>query len=375
MPGAVPLSGRLTENNLPGLLNYLHEIKATGTLSLGREGVNKKLYIKDGGIVFASSTYEGDRLGEMLLKAGKINLRQFDAVSKVIRQTGKRMGGILVELGFLKAKDLFWGVKYQVQEIVSSLFDWTEGGYEFLPGELPPAEVITLHMSTANLILQGIKRIDDWTRISRGIPPMDTVLKLTANPLRLYQDVDMSAEERAVISLFDGRRTINEVFSQAKVGDFEALKAVYVFYSIGLVEEERGKGGKAAPAPAAGGPEKKLDRVTVHKAYIDSKSQNFYELLGLDSEASLAEVESAYQKLAKLYHPDQQFREGMEELSGELEELFNKVTEAYQILSDDSRRWEYDLSLATVMTGGGKGKGAKAKKAKDPGKAKDAFEK
>ncbi len=376
MSPGIPLAGKLDENNLPRLLSHIHEIKSTGTLALLRDGVNKKLFIKNGDIIFASSTYEGDRLGEILLKTGKITLSQFDAASKVVIQTGKRMGGVLVELGHLKPKDLFWGVKYQVQEIVASLFDWTDGDYEFTAGELPASEVITLHMSTANLILQGIKRIDDWTRISRGVPPMKSVLAITANPLKLYQDIGLSEGERTMLSLFDGKKSIKEVFSLSKMGDFDALKAVYTFYSIGMLEEAGASapaGKKAGTAKGADiGPTPGLEKTAVHKAYIDSKSQNYYELLHIDTEATSVEVEEAYLKMAKTYHPDQQFKAGMQQLKGELEELFNSLTEAYNILSDDSRRWEYDLSLATVMQGKS---GTGYKKAKDPAKAKEAFSK
>lgn len=376
MSPGIPLAGKLDENNLPRLLSHIHEIKSTGTLALLRDGVNKKLFIKNGDIIFASSTYEGDRLGEILLKTGKISLSQFDAASKVVIQTGKRMGGVLVELGYLKPKDLFWGVKFQVQEIVASLFAWTDGEYEFAAGELPSSEVITLHMSTANLILQGIKRIDDWTRISRGMPPMNSVLALTANPLKLYQDIGLTGEERTVLSLFDGKRKIKEVLALSKMGDFDALKTVYTFFSIGMLDEAGAgapAGKKAGPAKGADiGPALGLDKTSVHKAYIDSMNQNYYELLHIDTEATSIEVGEAYLSMAKLYHPDQQFREGMQQLKGELEELFNRVTEAYNILSDDSRRWEYDLSLATVMQGKS---GTGYKKAKDPAKAKEAFSK
>jgi len=380
MPAAVPMSGKLEENGLPRILNYLHEIKSTGTLALTKEGVTKSLYLKNGSIIFASSNYDGDRLGEILLKVGKINVGQYDMAVKVMKQTGKRMGGVMVELGHLSPKDLFWGVKYQVQEIVASLFAWTDGDYEFKPGALPAAEVITLHMSMANLIIQGVKRIDDWTRISRGIPSMDSVLKVTSNPVKLYQDVDMSEEEKRIISLFDGKRTIRDAFEIAKLGDFEALKAVYVFYSIGMLEEvgqtAAGAKPKKAPEklPPAGPGERPLDKTAIHKAYIDSKGQNYYEIFKLDSEATSKEIEDAYHRLAKLYHPDQQFKDGMASFRDELEELFNKVTEAYSILSDDSRRWEYDLSLATVMTGKA-GHTGQTKKPKDQGKAKEAFDK
>jgi curved DNA-binding protein CbpA len=370
MPSPAPLSGKLDENNLPAILTHLHGIKASGTLSLAKDSVIRNLYIKNGEIIFASSNYEGDRLGEVLLKAGKINVKQFEMASKVMSHTKKRLGGILVELGYLKPKDLFWGVKYQVQEIVASMFDMTEGYYEFIPGEIPPGEVITLHMSTANLIMHGIKRIDDWTRISRGIPPMETVLRPTSDPMKLYQDIDLSSEEKMILSLFDGKRTIKDAISQCKVGDFEALKAVYVFFSIGMLDKGGGKPQKK-PVMTRLEAEPVIDRTAIQKAYFDAKVQNHYEVLGLDSEASQEEIESAYQRLARLYHPDGQFTPGMEKLAGELGELFAKVSEAYAILSNDSRRWEYDLSLATVMTDGAPV--SKKKKPKDAGKAKDAF--
>ncbi len=376
MPETVPLKGRLKDNSLPKLLNYLSEIKGTGTLTLASGGLTKRLFLQDGGIIFASSTYEGDRLGELLLKAGKLNVAQFEAASKVVVATGKRMGGVMVELGFIKPKDLFWGVKYQVQEIVCSLFTWTDGEYEFVPGELPGSEVITLHMSTANLIIKGIKRIDDWTRISRGIPSMDTVLCVTSNPLKLYQDVDLTQEEKNIISLFDGQRTIKQVFDQTSIGDFEALKAVYVLYTIGIIEQAP-VGGKSAsrpapPRPVAAQKVPALDKDAIHKAYTASRGQNHYQLLGLNAEASTADIEAAYHRLAKLYHPDQQFREGMASAKDELGELFGKVTEAYKILSDDSRRWEYDLSLSSMGSGEPKPRPATAK---DPAKAREAFAK
>jgi curved DNA-binding protein CbpA len=377
MPKPVPLSGRLEENSLPKLLNYINELKNSGTLAVSRDSIEKRLFIKDGSIIFASSNYEGDRLGELLLKAGKITVSQFDTAVKVLKQSDKRMGGILVELGYIKPKDLFWGVKYQVQEIICSLFAWTEGSYEFRAGELPQTEVITLHMSSANLIMQGIKRIDDWTRISRGIPDMDAVLVMTSDPMKLYQDVDISEDEKKVLSLFDGKRSIKDVFAQSKVGDFEALKAVYLFYTIGMLvqagSQTAAKPGKAAKAePQPPNPDASA-KEAVHKAYLDSMSQDYYELLGIDSEADAGEIEAACQRLAKQYHPDNQFRKGFEKMRGELEHLFNKVTEAREILTDDSRRWEYDLSLATVLSDKSSPSVKRYTRSKDPAKAKEAY--
>src|SRR5512135_1496594 len=129
MAGPFNPSGTMDENSLARLVNHLHEINATGTLALAREGITKRLFFKDGDIVFAASTDSEDRLGEMLLKARKINVRQFDAATRAVVKTGRRLGGLLVEMGYLKPKDLFWGVKFQVEEIVCGLFSWTDGTY------------------------------------------------------------------------------------------------------------------------------------------------------------------------------------------------------------------------------------------------------
>lgn len=63
-------------------------------------------------------------------------------------------------------------------------------------------------------------------------------------------------------------------------------------------------------------------------------SKNFYEVLSISRSADSAEVKHAYYKLAKLYHPDQ------DPLNSE---LFKAISEAYEVLKDEQRRYDYDL--------------------------------
>ncbi|HEY5594696.1 MAG TPA: DUF4388 domain-containing protein, partial [Nitrospiria bacterium] len=166
----MPVSGRLRDQRLPKILTHLQRQKKTGVLVVRRNDQHKAIFIKDGDTVFAASKYQDDWLGEVLLKAGKITLGQYEKASEVTRSTQKRFGTVLVEHRVLTAKDLFWAVTHQVKEIILSLFTWLDGEYQFEEGPLPAQEIITLKMSTANLILDGIRRINDFVRLRNELP-------------------------------------------------------------------------------------------------------------------------------------------------------------------------------------------------------------
>src|SRR5512140_1959686 len=99
-PFAVPggLRGTLARLALPELLRELQAAAATGILSLSDEGARKALYLCVGRVVFATSNQTSDRLGEVLLRAGKITREQSEASARALAN-GRRQGRALIELG------------------------------------------------------------------------------------------------------------------------------------------------------------------------------------------------------------------------------------------------------------------------------------
>ena len=63
------------------------------------------------------------------------------------------------------------------------------------------------------------------------------------------------------------------------------------------------------------------------------KRKNYYEILGVTPDSSTAEIKAAYRKLARKYHPD---------VNPDSAERFKDITEAYEILSNNSQRNKYD---------------------------------
>src|SRR4030042_3855569 len=140
------ISGFLKHYLLADIFLDLHRSEKDGILEIRNGSTFKRIYMKNGDMVFATSNKEEDRLGEVLLKAGRITADQYYQSVAIIEKTGKRLGTVLVELGYIKPEDLIWLVRHQVEEIVLSLFQWEDGNFIFKEGPLLSDEVITLKL-------------------------------------------------------------------------------------------------------------------------------------------------------------------------------------------------------------------------------------
>ena len=73
--------------------------------------------------------------------------------------------------------------------------------------------------------------------------------------------------------------------------------------------------------------------------------RDYYEILGLERNATDSDIKRSYRKLARQYHPDVNKED-------EAETIFKEVSEAYTILSDPQRRAAYDRLIHMAMTQG-----------------------
>ncbi len=325
----IPLQGSIKDTSLVKILVHLNRSIKTGTLTVSTPSAIKKIYLKMGDVIFASSTYEDDRLGEMLLKAGKITVEQYDESVEILKATGKKQGAILVELGYLTPKELFWGLKYQVNEIIQGMFLLEDAQYEFREGDIPVQEVISLKMSMGNLIYAGINRITNWTRIRNEMPDTDSVLKLSEDPLSLFQDIELSPQDKKILSLIDGEKTIKEIIDNSWMGSFEALRILYVLWSIGMIEKAAVQKEALKPSKTRGKPkgetlneileplsEEDSQITKINSLYSRLESLSFNELLDVDKKADSGTIKKRYYQLAKEYHPDRHltsFRPGYQD--------------------------------------------------------------
>ena len=82
--------GDLASVGLPDVLEFLRVTRRTGVLNFKKDRLKKNLYIKDGNVIFATSSELEDRLGDLLLQWGRISKDAYDrSVSMLGSKSGK----------------------------------------------------------------------------------------------------------------------------------------------------------------------------------------------------------------------------------------------------------------------------------------------
>ena len=296
--------GTLDQVGVPAILRALVRADQTGPLRFTRGRVTKTVYLQRGRLIFATSTDPDDRLGEMLLRKGLISYRDLEESVKAIR-AGKRQGTALVESGSIRSRDLVQGVTEQVQEIVYSLFLWEDGAYEFVEGELPTREVILLRMPTEDILMEGIRRVERWSRIQAGAGAL--AQRYTASPesTGILQSMTLSKDELGLVALLDGVPTLEEICAASRQPDFEICRAVWGLWVTGVLDR--------VPQDAEEGP-RALDKTVPHAEAagasvareieaFNSRHRFLYEIVTRElREESVGFFEQAFVRVA-MEHP------------------------------------------------------------------------
>jgi hypothetical protein len=157
------LSADVGSFSLADVLHLLHASSKSGFFIFENGDHTKSVYLHRGEVVFATSNQKFDRLGECLVRSGAITSEQFNEAMKFYTPSS-HFGKILVERDFLTSRELWSGVKLQVEEIVRSLFAYESGSVLFWEGEIRPDNVVRLSLPTRRLIAEGLKRRDELLR-------------------------------------------------------------------------------------------------------------------------------------------------------------------------------------------------------------------
>lgn len=282
------IRGSLKEASLPDVLQLLSMGKKTGCLSVGHRGSFGYIFFDKGKIVYASIVNRRDRLGDMLVKNGMISQDQLDAaVDAQIRRRDKKIGELLVEQRALTPEQLRQFLRAQIEEAVYFLFTWTEGTFNFEPEVMPSEQDTLVSIGPESLLLEGARRVDEWSLIEKKIPSFDIVFEIDRAHL-MTNEAGLTNEQRVVLQLINGVRDVHAIFEESGLVEFDAAKALYglatanCIHRIGTSGRFGGAAQRTSNVDTTVAEHRALGLALLQTGMLDDASREFRRVLQLD---------------------------------------------------------------------------------------------
>jgi DNA-binding response OmpR family regulator/Flp pilus assembly protein TadD len=162
-------------------------------------------------------------------KSGVLHLRSSSGTSGEVYF---RRGAVVdAEVGRLSGSDA-----------VYRLLSWTEGRFEIEWRNIRRRDTVAL--SAPALLMEGMRRLDEWTRLTQQLPPLETIFEVDYR-LLAERLADIPDEVNGILRLFDGVRTAMQVIDDCGLSDLDALTIIGKLNSEELIRNVTGQPGDA----------------------------------------------------------------------------------------------------------------------------------
>lgn len=232
------IEGPLKELGIEDVLQLMELSRKTGILTVRSEkrGDEAVIHFENGNIVFAMRRRSMRRLGQQLLRTGKLTERELERALELQRQNpGQKLGQILLEMGSVKEEELRRQLHFQIEESIYDLMAWDEGHFRF-EETTEVSQDYMFRVRVESLLMEGARRIDEWSRLEPKIPSLDVVPALVAEETADGKPLDLHPDEWEVLAEIDGERDLRQIAANLGRSSFDVAKIVYGLVSTGIVE-------------------------------------------------------------------------------------------------------------------------------------------
>ncbi len=241
-PSALSPQGDFASVPAPDLLAELIRRRFTGTLRVDRNGMVKVIYFSQGDLACASSNAEEDRLGNLLVRTGRLTNEQLSHAKT--RQTERSsIGNILVELGYITAAELLEGARRQVEEIVTDLMGWRQGTYQVRAVPLS-REVVNLSLPARVLLVRALQNLNDRELVLERLGSLESVPARVEPFDEAARALDFGFSIEPLLEALDGKRSVREICESVDMEDFQVCKILYTLLILGLLRRATNGSGR-----------------------------------------------------------------------------------------------------------------------------------
>ena len=233
------IEGPLKELSIQDVLQLLDLAHKTGVLTVRSESLDDEaiVHFSKGSIVFAVRRRSTRRLGSLLIRSGKLTQRELDqALESQRRDPSRRLAEILLEMGSINEAELERQLRFQMEETIYEMMNWDEGYFRFEERAEVAQHRLLARVRVESLLMEGARRIDEWTRLESKIPNAQSVPVLSPVKESDAQPLELRPDEWEVLAEVDGARDVAALAADLGRSTFEVAKIVYGLVGAGLVQ-------------------------------------------------------------------------------------------------------------------------------------------
>jgi tetratricopeptide (TPR) repeat protein len=233
------IEGPLQELSIQDVLQLLDLAHKTGVLTIRSESLDDEgiVHFSKGAIVFAVRRRSTRRIGQMLIRAGKLTQRELDsALEQQRRDPTRRLAEILLEMGSIGEEELEKQLRFQMEETIYEVMAWGEGYFRFEERTEIAQNRLIARVRVESLLMEGARRIDEWTRLESKIPGADAVPQLAPGKEGESTPIDLRPEEWEVLAEIDGQGDLGRIAANLGRSSFDIAKIIFGLVSMGVVQ-------------------------------------------------------------------------------------------------------------------------------------------
>lgn len=387
---AVCYSARVMTDDGKIFLPYLFVGLATadfeGRLTLMEGTVTRQILFRAGRPVNVVSNQQEETLGRMLLEEGKLSQDEYRRLLDTMVGSGQRAGEVLVGMGLLQAQEVFSALEFQCRRKLRNCFRMVDFGFTIDKEAVSPESTI-INVEIPTVLLDGVPACYSMDRLL-GEFPVDEETTFIKRSRAAFQTLTIGPHEQRLLRAIGSGTTLMKLMKD-KVGELqELLPMLYVLHALRAIDasgverpdlSDLELDSRLQPPAAVAAPETTPDeqveeieidlveleeeeiRPPTMKSLLDRNGidaqlarkvlaldrLDHFAVLEVEQGAGAEQVKNAYLKLLRQYKLEaieDSYSSSREQQMAR--QLLDRLTLAYRLLLDDSKRRQYLTSLA-----------------------------
>jgi CheY-like chemotaxis protein/tetratricopeptide (TPR) repeat protein len=361
--------GDLDQMPVAMLLSTIRYDEVTGMLDLTDQGTHRRIYITRGLPTFMQSNAEGENVGALLLRRGRITEPDFQRCLTYMKAKSRTLQQALLELRLATEHDLATAYKLLAGQLMPLALGMASGRFKWRETDAFIGRVPEGNFEPVQVLFEGIKRhvhppqILKFFKGREDVPIIKTTeydrlmpffrRAFSANNVSVeitgkstYREITrkLSAQASAVVPQLFGLATSGmcvlpeitednamEVAVNAMAAEVQNIQDQYSEDDVDLEDD----------GPSELTNEERRAQASINKYYDEIVTRDFFQIFGADRDADVEKIKTVYFELAKKWHADTYANMNLGRARPKLDAIFQRITEAYDTITDKGKREEY----------------------------------